>query len=180
MMAWIKVHQALRGHRKTRQLARELGIDEATAIGHLVLLWLWALDNAPDGVLTRIPNEELPVAACAKCENETFLQALVNAGFIDRKGRGGRGLYIHDWDEYGGQLSAARAKDRERKRLGRSDAREEKRREEKNRSDQSREEPPPPTPFSGCGGLNPVLVLEDDMELSEDNEGRCVVVRRQP
>ena len=45
-MAWIEVHQSLRGHKKLKC--------EAHAIGYLVCLWMWALDNAPDGNLEEI------------------------------------------------------------------------------------------------------------------------------
>jgi hypothetical protein len=121
-MAWIRVDQSLGNHRKTRRLADELGVDRATAVGHLVLLWSWVLDNAPTGALKGIATRDLADAACKNGDPETFVQALINAGFIDRKGRGGTGLYIHDWYEYAGKLCETRAANKERMRRARAGA----------------------------------------------------------
>ncbi len=50
-MAWIEAHQSLRDHRKVPDMADRLDMPEAHVVGHLVYLWLWALDNAQDGRL---------------------------------------------------------------------------------------------------------------------------------
>src|SRR5687767_5633894 len=50
-MAWIESHQEIARHPKTRKLARLLGGSVPTAIGHLHLLWWWAVDYAEDGWL---------------------------------------------------------------------------------------------------------------------------------
>jgi hypothetical protein len=131
-MAWIRVDQSLGHHRKTRRLARELGIDRAAAVGHLVLLWSWALDNAPGGILTGIDAQDIADAAQYHAndtgENRgsvTFLEALVAGGFVDRRGHGkGRPAEyrIHDWYEYAGRLCETRAANRERMRLARAGA----------------------------------------------------------
>ena len=56
-MAWIEVHQALRGHKKTLSVRRELKLEtEAQVIGHMVCLWMWALDNEPGGDLSGLEN----------------------------------------------------------------------------------------------------------------------------
>jgi hypothetical protein len=52
-MAWIKSEQALASHPKVHLLAKDLGISVPQAVGHLHLLWWWALDYADDGDLTR-------------------------------------------------------------------------------------------------------------------------------
>ena len=157
-MAWLPVDQSLGHHRKTRQLARALGVERPTAVGYLVFLWSWALDNAPDGVLTGIPAEDLCDAACRncqkgeeKCSGANFIKALVKTGFLDRKGQGGRGLYIHDWEQYGGKLCEARAKHRDRMRQSRElirveESRVEESRVEESREEKSRSESSPPTP----------------------------------
>lgn len=48
-MAWIAVYQSLPSHRKTLRLQALLGMRRPQLLGHLVLLWLWAVDNAQDG-----------------------------------------------------------------------------------------------------------------------------------
>ena len=58
-MAWIEVHQALRGHKKTLSVRRELRLEtEAQVIGHMVCLWMWALDNEPGGDLSGLDDDE--------------------------------------------------------------------------------------------------------------------------
>lgn len=50
-MTQVLVRQSLRNHRKVLQLAKETGTSPETAMGMVISLWLWALDNAPDGDL---------------------------------------------------------------------------------------------------------------------------------
>lgn len=54
-MAWIELHQALPQHRKLLALRDALRLRTPAALGHMCLLWLWALDNAPDGDLSALP-----------------------------------------------------------------------------------------------------------------------------
>ena len=51
-MAWIKSQQVLREHPKLKRLARRLEVSVPAALGHLHMLWWWALDYAQDGDLT--------------------------------------------------------------------------------------------------------------------------------
>ena len=51
-MAWMELHQSLPQNKKTLRLKRLLKIRTPQAVGHLCMLWLWAIDNAPDGDLT--------------------------------------------------------------------------------------------------------------------------------
>ena len=139
-MAWTESHQSLLDHRKTLRLARELGIDQVTAIGHLHIFWWWALDNAPDGVLTRADPQDIASAARflnSSRDSNAFLQGLIVAGFVDRRGHG-RGrpaeLQIHDWEQYGGKLLKSRARHREVMRQSRD--RPDQSRSEKSREDQ--------------------------------------------
>ena len=113
-MAWIEVHQALRGHRKTLALRRQLGMEsDAQAIGHLVCLWLWTLDNAPDGDLSEMDDATIAYGADFPEERaEEFVKALQKARFLD-------GKCIHNWDEYAGRLIAIRESNRERARKAR-------------------------------------------------------------
>ena len=116
-MAWIESHQSLLTHRKTITLTALLGLDRMTVIGHLHALWWWALDNAPDGNLTRIPIPAVCEGSCYKGDQNLYIESLVNAGFIDRKGRG---LFLHGWDDYAGKLIDRRKRNTERMRQARA------------------------------------------------------------
>ena len=132
-MAWIEVHQALRGHRKTLALRRQLGMEsDAQAIGHLVCLWLWTLDNAPDGDLSEMDDATIYAYGADFPEEraEEFVKALQKARFLD-------GKCIHNWEEYAGRLIAIRESNRERARKARERKRAVKGRAKK-RSQRSR------------------------------------------
>ena len=97
-MAWIEVHQELPGHWKTLRLARALQIDEMQAMGHMVALWLWALNSRADGDLSRFEPIDIACGAHWRGDPEAFLQALRTAELLDEGDR------IHDWDDYAGRL----------------------------------------------------------------------------
>ena len=114
MSAWIELHQSLPSHRKTLRLQSLLKLRTPQAVGHLCLLWLWALDNAPQGDLSALsPRELATVCGYSPAKAQLWLDALVEAGFLDREGQT---LRIHDWDDYAGQIVYERIKNRERKR----------------------------------------------------------------
>jgi hypothetical protein len=111
-MAWIESHQELARHPKTRKLARLAGVSVPQAIGHLHLLWWWALDYAQDGDCARFEPEDLEDAMLWDGEPRHLWDALQEAGFMD-------GMAIHDWHVYGGRLLERRRDDAERKRTSR-------------------------------------------------------------
>lgn len=113
-MAWIEVHQSLPTHRKTLALADELNIEPVHAVGHLTCLWLWALDNAPDGSLANISPRTLARAAQWRKEPQVFADALAASGLVNED------RSIHDWDDYAGRLIERRKRDADRKRTERS------------------------------------------------------------
>ncbi len=104
-MAWIEVHQALRDHKKTLSLGKELNIRPVYVIGHLVSLWLWAVDNAPAGDITSIPADTIATASQWRGNNDRYLQALINSGWVDKSKRR---LLLHSWHNYAGKLTAQR------------------------------------------------------------------------
>lgn len=117
-MAWLESHQTLARHPKTRKAARLLGIGVPQMIGHLHLLWYWALDYAQEGDLSPYDNADIADAAMWDCDPEIFVTALVNCGvagvgFIDGNHQ------LHDWMEYAGKLIVQRKADAERKRNAR-------------------------------------------------------------
>ena len=116
-MAWIKSQQALRDHPKLKKLARGLEISIPTALGHLHMLWWWAMDYAQDGNLTPFDALDIADAAGWGGDPNRFVDAMVNcgfrgAGFLERTEDGE--LLIHDWDEHCGDEFERRAKEAER------------------------------------------------------------------
>jgi DnaD/phage-associated family protein len=122
-MAWIELHQGMPGHRKTRRVKSVLGIDTATAVGHLCLLWLWALDNAENGSIGGMLNQEIADVCEYAGDADKFVDALVEAGYLVRTGND---LVIHDWVDYCGRLMDKREKNRIRQQRFRERNREAK------------------------------------------------------
>ena len=179
-MAWFKMHQELARHPKLKRFARGLGISRPTAIGHLFLLWSWAMDYAPDGNLANFTPEDIADGAEWGGEAATLIEAMLGcgglgqAGFLDRADDGT--LSMHNWDENCGADFERRKKDAERKRKKRMsvgcpqdvqrmsavrgeerkgeerEEREEKRGNEKRGEEKRGEETPPPAPAPATGG----------------------------
>lgn len=104
-MAWIELHQGLGTHVKTRRLCKLLGIGPAQAVGHLALLWTWALDAAENGSLAKYQADDLALVCEWDGDADAFVAALERAGFLDlHHGE----LVIHDWEDYIGRLLEAR------------------------------------------------------------------------
>lgn len=120
-MAWIESHQELVRHPKTRKLSRKLGITIPAAIGHLHMLWWWALDYAQDGDVSSFEPEDIADAIDWPLDrSDLLLDALIDSEFIDDcEGK----LVIHDWFDYVGRLIDKREQNRERKRKSRSNKR---------------------------------------------------------
>ena len=111
-MAWIELHTNLPRHPKTMQLQERLRMKAPTVIGHLCLLWMWALENAPDGRLNRMDAKALAkICQIPARRAEEFLDALLACGFLDRDEDG---LVIHDWASYGGRYAEKRRQNKER------------------------------------------------------------------
>jgi len=117
-MALIKSEQALSSHPKLHMLANELGVSIPQTVGHLHLLWWWALDYCKDGYLTKYEGF-ISMAAQWEGDKDLFLNKLIEHGWLDRIGED---IVIHDWLDYTGQLIMVREKDAERKRKARTSA----------------------------------------------------------
>ena len=109
-MAWIELHQNLPAHRKVKKLKRLLKIKTPQAVGHLAMLWLWAVDNTPDGDLSTLDPEDIAEACEWPKDAEQLVQALMEAGFIDPDAK------LHDWSDYAGMLLDRRENQREQNR----------------------------------------------------------------
>ena len=114
-MAWLPINQDLPSHRKTLLVAGAIGISPAVVVGHLVVLWLWAVDNAEDGILTNDPGLFNLVTGW-KGEGNLF-NAAIEAGFFDRDGDK---VVIHNWADYAGKLIRQREVHRNRMRNARA------------------------------------------------------------
>ena len=151
-MSWIKSHQELARHPKTRKLARLLSISLPDALGRLHLLWWWALDYAEDGDLSKHDSADIADALLWEGEPDALIDALITSGFLDSDRK------IHDWWEYAGSLVEKRRANATRMRarraayvqdttIARTGAREEKRRVEKSREEKTLSETPEKTPI---------------------------------
>jgi hypothetical protein len=121
-MAWIELHQSVRDHRKIIEFASLLEMPEPHVVGHLAYLWLWALDNAPDGVL---PLSKPVIERAAQWQGKpgVFVDALLDCHLLDMASADR--WEIHDWDHYAGKLMDRRAANRERQARHRDKKREE-------------------------------------------------------
>jgi hypothetical protein len=116
-MAYIEAHQSLRDHRKILALAAELDMPEPHVAGHCLYLWLWSLDNAPEGVL---PTSERIIERAAGWVGQpgAFVAGMLCAGMLERDDAGA--LHIHDWYDYAGRLIEKRRENAERMRNARA------------------------------------------------------------
>lgn len=123
-MAYIESHQELGAHPKTKKAARLLSVSVPAVIGHLQLLWWWALDYAQDGDITAFDPQDIADAVMWPTAFQGFIDGLLGcgvgtgAGFLERSSDGR--LLIHDWNDYAGKLIQKRFDNRERMRLARA------------------------------------------------------------
>lgn len=100
MIPWIQVYSNLPQHKKTSRLAEELKISSAVvdpnmvAVGILIGLWTWAIQNAYDGDLSECSARTIANACQWKKKPETLVTALKKTGWLDADMR------LHDWEEY--------------------------------------------------------------------------------
>ncbi len=100
MIPWIQVYSNLLTHPKTSRLAEELGLSsasvepEAMAVGMLVGLWTWAIQNAYDGDLSDATPRLMASACRWRKKPEALVSALKTAGWMDPDGK------LHNWEQY--------------------------------------------------------------------------------
>lgn len=116
-MAWFKMHQELARHPKLKRFARGLGISEPTAIGHLFLLWSWAMDYAQDGDLSQFSEDDIAFAMQWGGDPPEMIEALLSCGvrgygFLEHDDNGH--LILHNWEEHCGARFRQRAQGTER------------------------------------------------------------------
>ena len=100
-MAWVSVHDNVIGG-KLRELAKEMGCTQEEALGILVSLWIWSLNNADkDGKLMSVDREDVLEAFSMKLVSGLkvdLVDTLVKTRWMDEPEPGV--LYIHDWDQW--------------------------------------------------------------------------------
>jgi hypothetical protein len=132
-MPWIESHAGLVDHPKTVKAAHLLGIEPVQLVGHLHVLWHWALTYAEFGDLSRFDAADIALAAKWPGAPDEFAQALIecgpgdSAGFLERDGVYGPpddprvgDLVLHDWWDCAGKLVDRRWRDAQRKRDARA------------------------------------------------------------
>ena len=100
-MAWLRSEQSLLHHPKTVHLKSLLGVETATVIGRLHMLWWWCLDYAYDGDLSKKETKVIEDAC------QIPLKLLIRAGFVDSRPY----RRIHSWYEIQGNYLRVRFKD---------------------------------------------------------------------
>lgn len=99
-MAWIHVEAGVRDHPKIRKLARDCGVDYATGLGTVVMLWTWTIEHAADGNLSRYDPDDIECAAGWTGEPGKWYASAVARRLIDANEEGEKIVHIHDWDEH--------------------------------------------------------------------------------
>ena len=94
-MGWIRIDTTLPSHNKIYDLSDLLKISIPQASGHMVILWLWASVNAPDGDLTRYKPRAIADAAKWTKSPKVFFDALVDVSFLDVSDDK---VMLHNWD----------------------------------------------------------------------------------
>lgn len=113
---YLPVDVELLGHPKLMRLAGALNVTQPEAMWHLLHLWRWAMQYAPDGDLTGSTPMEIAIAAqWLNGDVERFVDVLASdlwrgSGFIDRERNGS--VTLHDWSDGGGKLDKKREQGR--------------------------------------------------------------------
>jgi hypothetical protein len=87
-------------HPKTLDLAARLGIPHPYAFAHVCYLLNAAADIAPQGNIGKWPNGV--IARCGEWlgDPDTFVEALIASGWLDRHRDAQTRLLIHDWPDH--------------------------------------------------------------------------------
>lgn len=100
-MAWISVDQKVLGG-KLRKTFKDIGCSRSEALGILVSLWLWAVDNTDqDGLIIGADRQDIAEQIRIGVDGldpEVVVDHLIANGWIDEPETGR--LYIHDWFEW--------------------------------------------------------------------------------
>ena len=84
-------------HRKTRRLARTLGMDPWAGLGLMEAVWAWVRKAARDGRIEPDQWEDLAEYLSWRRPAEELTKLLVDAKFIDEQNGW---WWVHDWDQH--------------------------------------------------------------------------------
>lgn len=118
-MAWISVHESVLST-KLRLLAKEIACSQNEALGILVRLWLWGINNADsDGIINGAGKDDLQdvlnIGLAQGIDAGVVVEALIATNWIEYEEAK---IRIHNWDLWQRQWYAAierRKRDRSRK-----------------------------------------------------------------
>lgn len=116
MIPWIQVYSNIQTHPKTTKLADILGIKSqyvnpnVIAVGMLISLWTWAIQNAYDGDLSGVSDRAIAEAMRWMKKPEEAVNGLIRSGYLDSD------RSLHDWDEYASLLIEAENQKRQKTR----------------------------------------------------------------
>jgi hypothetical protein len=110
MSTWIPVYTSLLDHPKKYRVADLLDIDPVLADGLLVNFWGWCSGYADDGIVGGFTHRELARAARWRGDADIFVEAMIDAGWIDLRDDGE--LVVHDWADYFGRYATKREQHR--------------------------------------------------------------------
>ena len=112
-MAWSKLEDSFRDHRKPKRMARLLNIRRAEARGLIAGLWSWATTQAPDGDLSDFDAAEIEEAMDWEGEPGEAFAAAADVDLIDiDETRDPTAL--HKWLPRAGSFRKATQKQKER------------------------------------------------------------------
>ena len=90
-----------------------MGITRAQAMGHLVMLWLWGIDNTDDyGIIQDADYDDIAIACDYHNDSQLIVNSLIEAGFLEKDENDGK-LFIHDFEDYIGRLKEQKKRHRE-------------------------------------------------------------------
>ena len=100
-MAWISVHEQVLGI-KLRKLSKSLNCSQNEALGLLVRLWLWGINNADStGIVVGADKEDIAevmsVGVTENLKSNEIVAAMICTGWLDEENGA---LYIHDWEQW--------------------------------------------------------------------------------
>lgn len=129
-MSWIKVETSLYEKTEVFRIAKLLECSRAEALGLLIIFWVWADKNTPDGWL------QADADIIDTLTKKGFCSALAKVGWLELSGDK---VKLPNYDRHNGSSAKSRAMTAERVRKhrnGKSVTREEKKREDKKKGNE--------------------------------------------
>lgn len=96
-MEWFRVDSAMPVHYKTKMLATRLNCSTLLAAGVVTSLWAFVARSREDGRLAAMDAASLAIAIDWQGDPDLLMDALIEAGFIDRTDLG---YAVHDWERH--------------------------------------------------------------------------------